>query len=548
MRFSLVLAGLLATASPGLAQSIGLLIGNEDYANLRDLRRGDRIVTAARDLERAGVEITSRADATLDDTLWALSDFAQKSAAADRVIIALSGRFLHSATETYFLPVEGEPGPLATLAARALPLSTVTALLAAHPGGALLSLATDDQSAPHGPHLTEGLGPFDIPQGVTVLIGPPRDMTDFLRDRLPRPGRPYAGAARQAGLEVQGYAPDTHVLLTERTSRPPATANDRRADILAWRNASEANTAEAYQSYLDAHPGGEFARMAENRMRALRDTPEALAERAEQALDLNRDARRAIQRDLSLLGFNTRGIDGIFGRGTRAAITAWQRRDGAEATGFLTSDQIADLAAAARIRARELEAEAERRRQEQMRADLDFWTETGAGRDEAGLRRYLDRYPDGEFSETARARLGQIEDDKRREASRHDRALWDEVTRIDTAQAYEAYLNRAPDGAFREEARARLLALDTARDNARRNDAAARAERQLNLSPRTREIIEARLNGMGHKPGAVDGRFDDDTRRAIRRYQATRNMEETGYLSEAVVVQLLADTVRQIFR
>ena len=39
----------------------------------------------------------------------------------------------------------------------------------------------------------------------------------------------------------------------------------------------------------------------------------------------------------------------------------------------------------------------------------------------------------------------------------------------------------------------------------------------------------------------MDGVFDDDTRRAIRRYQASRaDMDETGYLSEAVVVQLLA--------
>ena len=77
---------------------------------------------------------------------------------------------------------------------------------------------------------------------------------------------------------------------------------------------------------------------------------------------------------------------------------------------------------------------------------------------------------------------------------------------------------------------------------------AERAEQALNLSPRTRQIVEARLNGLGLKPGPVDGVFDSDTRRAIRRYQAARNMQETGYLSEAVVVQLLADTVRQIFR
>jgi peptidoglycan hydrolase-like protein with peptidoglycan-binding domain len=53
---------------------------------------------------------------------------------------------------------------------------------------------------------------------------------------------------------------------------------------------------------------------------------------------------------------------------------------------------------------------------------------------------------------------------------------------------------------------------------------------------------------LGLKPGKVDGTFDDDTRRAIRRYQSARNLDETGYLNEAFVVQILADSVRSIFR
>ena len=104
------------------------------------------------------------------------------------------------------------------------------------------------------------------------------------------------------------------------------------------------------------------------------------------------------------------------------------------------------------------------------------------------------------------------------------------------------------DGAFRAEAVARIEALEEERQNSAENQQAIRAEQSLYLSPRTRQIVEARLNGLGLKPGPVDGVFDDDTRRAIRRYQSARNMPETGYLSEGVVVQLLADTVRQIFR
>ena len=44
----------------------------------------------------------------------------------------------------------------------------------------------------------------------------------------------------------------------------------------------------------------------------------------------------------------------------------------------------------------------------------------------------------------------------------------------------------------------------------------------------------------------VDGTFDQATRRAIRRYQSNREIEASGYLDEATVVRLLADSVQGI--
>ena len=549
MRFGLILAGLMMTvALPAASQTIGLVIGNEDYRSMRDVRNGDGITNSIENLERAGVEVVSRRDATLEDTQWVLSDFGQRTANAETLIIALSGRFVHTPTETYFMPTDSASGPLATLPGRSLPLSTVFAWLSAHPGDALLMLATDGQNAEISPLMKMGLGQLDIPQGVTVLAGAPREMRNFMRNTLPRPGRPFVGAARQAGLSVAGYAPNTHVLVDAVAPQAPTTANDRRADILGWRTASGENTVDAYEGYLEAHPNGEFARMAENRIKSLTDTPEARAERVEQALDLSRDARRDIQRDLTLLGFNTRGIDGIFGRGTRRAVADWQKSERIAETGYLDRDQIEALNTMADARALELEAEAERRRQEQLGADLAYWDQTGAGRSEEGLRLYLEKYPDGEFSEVAHERLERIEDQKRADTSAIDRQRWDLAVRRDTIEGYEAYLQAGNGGSFRAEALARLTELENARANSDVQQAAIRAEQSMNLSPRTRQIVEARLKGLGLKPGKVDGVFDDNSRRAIRRYQAARKMDETGYLSEAMVVQLMADTVRQIFR
>jgi len=548
MRFAIVLAGLFAFSSPAFAQSVGLLIGNEDYRQMRDVNRGDRIGRAKNDLDRVGIQTTLRSNATLEDTIWSLSDFGQRADQSDLVVIALSGRFIHSATDTYFLPVDQQPGALGTIAQRSLPLTTVLAYLAAHPGEALLVLATDAASGGGSRHLIHGLGALDIPQGVTVLTGSPTNATSFLRRVLPRPGRPYLTEARGLDLIVQGFTSEEHILLDRGDASQIFTENDRGADILAWRNASSANTPEAYDSYLNSHPNGEFARMAENRLRALTDTPQARAERAEQALDLSRAARRDIQRNLTLLGFDTRGVDGIFGRGTRSAVSAWQKDRGAVETGFLDGAQISDLKTLADRRAVQLETEAQSRRQELLAADQAFWDRTGADGSENGLRAYLNRYPDGEYAEVALARLEQFEQNKRSRASAADRRLWEQVRQIDSGPAYEEYLRRAPRGAFRDESEARIRELNAARNNSAQRTAAQQSEQALNLSPRTRQIIEARLNGLDMKPGKVDGIFDRDTRRAIRRYQASRNLDQTGFLTEAVVVRLLADSVRQIFR
>lgn len=525
------------------AQSVALLVGNEAYETLPDVERGTRISRAVSDLTDAGMQVDYLEDADLGTLITALEVFGQQAVQAEGVLVVLSGRFLQSSTETYFLPVDGDVGPLATLHTRMLPLSSIFALLSQKPGKAILLLATDDRDASFGRGLAMGIGDLDIPQGVTVLSGDPRQVADFVEDQLSQPGRPFIGAARQGRLTVSGFAPDTMIFLDGRTP-PPQTADNRLNDIRDWRAASDANTVEAYQSYIDAHPNGEFIDMAEGRIAALVDTPEARAERTEQSLDLNRDARRAIQRDLSLLGFNTRGIDGIFGRGTRSAITEWQRSERFEPTGFLTREQIALLAEQAQRRATELEAEAEARRQQQLAQDVEYWNQTGANGDEAGLRAYLKRFPDGEFAELATERLSIIEDQKRERADRVDRQLWDQATQVNTANAYERYLVESPNGAFREEAQARIVALQRESEFSD----AARAEAAMNLSTGSRRIIESRLDSLGLRPGPVDGVFDEETRRAIRRYQAARNLPESGYVSDPMMVQLMADTVRQIFR
>ncbi|MCP1169053.1 peptidoglycan-binding protein, partial [Limimaricola sp. ASW11-118] len=166
--------------------------------------------------------------------------------------------------------------------------------------------------------------------------------------------------------------------------------------------------------------------------------------------------------------------------------------------------------------------------------------------DEPGLRAYLDRYPDGLFAETAADRLTLIEEEKRRAAAAEDNAAWDRAREADTIEAYRDYLSAFSEASFEAEAEARIaeLSQEVAQSDARA--AAEAVERALGLNGLTARLVEQRLDAQGLEPGEVDGSFDEATRRAIRRYQRERDLDASGYLDEATVVRLLADSVEEI--
>lgn len=61
---------------------------------------------------------------------------------------------------------------------------------------------------------------------------------------------------------------------------------------------------------------------------------------AEKEMELTRTERREIQRRLVLLDYHTRGVDGVFGAGSRAAITQWQQDNDQPASGYLDFNQL----------------------------------------------------------------------------------------------------------------------------------------------------------------------------------------------------------------
>ena len=541
----------LALVAPGAlaASEVALIVGNSNYRNIGDLRHGAAVLDAATRLKRAGVDVLVAEDQRLRDLRAMVRQFAQVAPKADGVLVVLSGRFVHSATETYFLPSDSNSPSLVGLPSEALSLSVVLAILAEAPGEAFLVLATDETTGEVGSYLREGIGDVEAPQGVTLIEGRPRATAALLRDVIAREnGDLLSGIVGLNGVRVSGYLPKGHAFLSDdiRQDRPLGDAIPfENPEDTYWTAAQDLQTIEGYKAYLERFPRGKYAIDAQAAIDEIRSTPGRLAEAEEERLGLTRDQRREIQRALSLLDFNTRGIDGIFGRGTRSAIAAFQGENGFQTTGFITRNQVVELSRQAKRKAVQLEAEAEERRIAQAREDRAYWRQTGALGDESGFREYLKRFPDGRYSEIANARLKSLEEERRKTTNARETQFWDRVTQANTIDAYNSYLFQLPNGIFAEEARSRIAALKKQSQVSPQVRQAALDEERMNLNGATRRVVEQRLNAMGLKPGPVDGKFDEKTRRAVRRFQQERGLAVTGYLDEAAIVRILAESIFQ---
>lgn len=486
--------------APAAAERLALVLANHDHAAQPDLPLSETVDRLADRLEDSGF-VTLRLSGLQPGRAAArLDELAPRMRAADRLVIVLSGHLVAAGRETWLLGPQAGPVPALAIATAAMPLGPLLDVAGESPGRVLILRPEDRRQPVTGPGTVAADLPEPMPQGVTLLSGPPDALLEAV-DRALAPGRPLAEAAQVPGLRAGGYLP-------------------RHAGFL------DADLAEEPAADTPSDP-----------VEAL--TPEERGARQEAALGLDRDDRRRVQRSLALLGHDPRGIDGVFGPGTRGAIRSWQASQGLDPSGYLGSRQLDLLRDAADRRAAELEREAAQRQAEADAADRDFWRDTGSGADETGLRAYLDRHPDGLFADVARDRLRDFEDARRARVPAAERADWDRAADADSLEAYQGYLDAYPAGAFAEDARQRIAALRD--DAAERARAAALAEQERGVAGNVvlRRLVETRLADLGYEPGAVDGQFDAATRRALRRFQEARGLAPTGHVDQATMVRLL---------
>lgn len=530
--------GLCLWAGASLAADLALILDARGSAERRTAVAFD-----PRDaLEEAGFEVVAPEAGGIAPLRDAALDLEARIATGEvaRLVILGTGEMVGDGQDSWLLPDGAGTVSRLRVGAAGLSVNALSAIAGAVEGPAVLLLSPDTGNAA-GAGLVPGLSGYSEVAGVTYATGPRNGIAALLDGPLLERGASFAEVARAApeGVILAGNLSGEAGLIGPGPGLLPEAQRAEAREDGFWQAVETLDTEAAYDAYIAAHPEGRYLREARERRDWLRDTPEREARTAEAALGLTRADRREVQRWLAALGHYEQGIDGIFGRGTRGAIAAWQERAGVVPTGYLDRAGLARMRAAAAARQREIEAEDQRQRMQEERRDRAYWRDTGRGEDEAGLRAYLDRYPEGLFAETARARLDEIEAGRRDEADRVARADWRAVREADTAEAYAAFLRDHPESRFAEEARARLDEIEQGRAGEEALAQAREDERLYAGTEVVRVLIERRLAQIGAEPGPVDGRFTEDTREAIRRYQRHRGLPVTGYVSQATAAALM---------
>ncbi len=561
MRALLVLA---LTASLGLntttfaAERVALVIGNGDYLHAPDALtavRDSASVTKA--LKSAGWSVIQGTDLGQTGMRRSLKAFTRAMSGAKEIVIYYSGHALRTGGATYLAPVDTRAETLTDVMFDGVPLELVLRLASRRPGRSVVFLDGAQLSGFTPTKFAEpGLAALKPPRGVMIVSAAEpgkairrsshRDsrFARLLIDQFLQPGAGVSDTAKRIGppTHTRGSVDASFLLADPPRQIQSGAGLDAEIELAYWRTAERSGLADDYAIYLRRYPNGRFANTARQRLgldRGNATLPSDLnldpAAAEEQKLRLSKIRKRKIQEWLTALGRKPGTIDGILGRASRRAITQWQTASGFKGTGYLNEPQLERLSLDGK------RAVAEQRRIA-LAEDSGYWAATGAMGTIGGYRAYLSRYPDGVRAKEARAALakaGEAEDDQQ---VRQERRMFTHARTTDTAKAYRDYLSSYPNGAFRDEALTRLDEIEMAEHEAAEQRRLEQEEIALALSQADILSVEQRLRRVGFEPGALDGQIDERTRSAIKGYQASRGLLDTGFLDRPTVVNLVQET------
>ncbi len=517
----IVIPLLLALAQPAMSEDVALVITNTDVTSRADqgqLSQDHNDLVAAYDAK--GYRIYSGENADRRQVISLILDVAEELAEQNsgRVVLHYSGAVATVGDQIFLIPEGLAATNTMDIVFDAVPLAALTELAERRGEDGTVVLAVANTTEPVLIDNPSVLGGFVPDDSVLAIHGPFRLVNSVVREELLDQARDVSNVAeKNRNVAFVGS-------VTARKTLADPSEEETLAEDTMWNLARESRSELMIRAYLERFPYGRYVDEAKV---LLESEPGKLEE---QSLRLNRAERREIQRKLTILGYDTRGIDGIFGRGTRGSVRDWQREAGFDQSGYFTAPQLRQLDRDVADR------EAEIREQERLTRieDDDFWQQTGARGDEDDLRRYLDRYPNGAHADEAQDELDRIERQKQNQAQQADRDAWNEAKDINTVGAFEDYLNTFPRGEFVDNARQRI-------ENKRARDTSklAAEENALGMNSASRAVLELRLASLGYNVGNADGKITNQTRQAIAAFQKRSNLPSTGYLTKATVQKLL---------
>ena len=552
VRCAAVVAATVLLLGPALALAADRALVISNPATLPD-DQAAFVAAAHRELVEsyvaAGYETTEGIDLRRDEFARILGLFEGSARSADRIVIHFVGAAVSVSEATGLIPVGASVDTRTAAVFETVPLSLLMDIAALRPNASVVALAIPPYPPTEAAGFANASHLYQVPEGVLVVRGEARAVfavvtEQMLSQALPINRIPDAGngvrfeGAVTSSLSL-GPAPGSDAASISAST----SAQDDDSDLVEqalWELANRSQNPAIAEAYLQRYPAGRFA-----------DEARALAERApenqtpearETSLDLSATARRRIQQDLTDLGFDTRGVDGVFGPGTRQAIRAWQRSANFSPTGYLTRRQITVMERDAVARSADLREQALRVEQEERQADTSYWRETGATGQEADLRRYLDRYPKGIYSARARDDLEQLRLRAEHEKLELERSAWIVAEELDTLRGYRAFLESYPSGVFAEQAQERIQSLRQAAADNSRIEQYLQDELELGLNTSSAAVLQRRLSALGYDIGLVDGKIDRRTRSAIAQFQQREGLSVTGYLDPTTIQRLIIAT------
>ena len=544
-KFIVGMALSVAITSPSYADDQALIIANGSYQYTRGATGPSLAPNVAGQLREAGYRVQSVENIGHVNMMQTVSQFAASAKPKDHVVYVYLGHTLNDGANSYLAPVDLNAPHADTISQSAMNMNVLMGPASKHAGPSAIFLGwTKPKKKLLGsrkypfrgaPGLRFGLGEIDVPQGVLVVNGIVQRTVNAIDTQFFEKGKSTrdAGDATAGYIRSQGYL-SHHAYLNRGKPMPRPTPDvGDGVEQSFWKFTKQENTIVAYEAFIKRFPNGRYVAVAKKNLANLR--AEALispAERTERALNLTREEKRDIQRALTVLGHDTRGVDGVFGPASRRAIVGWQTRAKRQAHGFLDEGQIRNILSQGENRRRALDEEAKRKRIAIEAEDHAFWRATGASGREYDLRVYLNEYPNGLYAETAQANLDRIIAAKaRKSGSTEDRKAWNAAAGENTLQSYHLYLRKFQNGLFAEEAKTRIRKLRARDANRQKNEEALRLEKAMNLGSKMWLVVERQLANSGFNTGQVDGVVNQATRNALRQFQRSNDLPVTGYMN-----------------